>query len=82
MTKTQQALEQLKKNQSYLVLVEELKRLLSNVETLIFDERTEDSKLRQLIIKRNTIKNFIELPDDLINIESLKDVSNTDSSEN
>lgn len=81
MTKIQQALESLKKNQSYRVLVEELKSLQSNVEDLIFNENTPVERLEALRIKRNTIKNFIELPDDLINIEKLKDVSNADSNE-
>ena len=35
--------------------------------------------LKALIIKRNTIKNFIELPDDVINIEKLKDFNKIDS---
>ena len=81
MTKIQQALETLKTNQSYLVLVEELRRLQSSVETTIYDERTPKESLPLLIAKRNTIKNFIELPDDLINIEKLKYVSNADSNE-
>lgn len=81
MTKIAQALEVLKKNQSYQILVEELKRIQSNCEDLIYDEKTPIEQISSLRIKRNTIKNFIELPDDLINIETLKDVSATDSSE-
>lgn len=61
--------------------MEELKSLQSNVEDLIFNENTPVERLEALRIKRNTIKNFIELPDDLINIEKLKDVSNADSNE-
>lgn len=61
--------------------MEELKSLQNNVESLIFDENTPVERLEALRIKRNTIKNFIELPDDLINIEKLKDVSNTDTNE-
>lgn len=82
MSKISQALESLKKNQSYQVLVEELRRIQSNCEELIYDERTPVEQIAVLRIKRNTIKNFIELPDDLINIEILKDVSNDDTSEN
>ena len=82
MTKIQQALESLKTNQSYQVLVEELRRLQNSTENAIYGERTPKESLPLLIAKRNTIKNFIELPDDLINIEILKDVSNTDTSEN
>lgn len=79
MTKIQQALESLKMNQSYLVLVEELRRLQSSCEALIFDETIPIEKKEALILKRNTILKFIELPDDLINIETLKDISDTDS---
>ena len=81
MTKIQQALESLKVNQSYKILVEELKRIQNNCEELIYDERTPVEEIATLRIKRNTIKNFIELPDHLINLEILKDVSNTDTSE-
>lgn len=82
MTKIQQALESLKMNPSFQLLVEELKRIQSSIETTIYDERTPIEQISSLRVKRNTIKNFIELPDDLINIEKLKDVSNTDTSEN
>ena len=82
MSQISQALESLKKNQSYQVLVEELQRIQNSIDNAIFDESTPDDKRRNLVVKRNTIKNFIELPDDLINIEILKDVSNDDSSEN
>ena len=81
MTKVQQALESLKKNQSFKIVVEELERLKNSVERLIFDENTPEKDLKALIIKRNTIKNFIELPDDLITIEKINDVSNTDTNE-
>jgi hypothetical protein len=79
MSQIQQALEALKTNQNYQVLVNELKSLQSNVENLIFDESTDEKSLKALIIKRNTIKNFIELPDDVINIEKLKDFNKIDS---
>lgn len=69
-------------NPSFQLLVEELKRIQSSIETTIYDERTPIEQISSLRVKRNTIKNFIELPDDLINIEKLKDVSNTDTSEN
>lgn len=62
--------------------MEELQRIQNSIDNAIFDESTPDDKRRNLVVKRNTIKNFIELPDDLINIEILKDVSNDDSSEN
>lgn len=81
MTKIQQALESLKQNQSYGVLVEELKKIQNNCEELIYDERTPIEQIAILRIKRNTIKNFIELPEDLINIEKLKNISATDPSE-
>jgi hypothetical protein len=61
--------------------VEDLRRIQNSIDNAIFDENTPDDQRRNLVIKRNTIKNFIELPDDLINIEILKDVSNADSNE-
>lgn len=81
MTKIAQALESLKKNQSYQILVEELQRIKSNCETLIFDENIDLERKEALIIKRNTILKFIELPDDIILDENLKEASNTDPSE-
>jgi hypothetical protein len=62
--------------------VEDLQRVKNSIETVIFDEKTDDNHRKILIARRNTIQLFIELPDDLINIEKLKDVSNTDTSEN
>jgi hypothetical protein len=80
-TQIQQALENLKRNQSYNVVVDELKRIQNSVENAIFDETTPIEKVALLRVKRNTIKNFIELPDDLIRDEILKEVSNADSNE-
>lgn len=62
--------------------MEELQRIKSNCETLIFDENIELTKKEALIIKRNTILKFIDLPDDIILDENLKEASNTDTSEN
>ena len=67
------ALQNLRENNHYKILVEELERLNNNVESQIFDENIPHEKKLSLIIKRNTIKNFIELPDDLINDELLKE---------
>lgn len=81
MTKIQQALESLKMNQSYQILVEELKRIQSSLDKEIFTESTTDERRKDFVVRRNTIEKFIELPDDIINIERLKEVSATDSSE-
>jgi hypothetical protein len=62
--------------------VEDLQRIKSSLEKVIFDENTPDNHRKVLIARRNAIELFIELPDDIINIEKLKDVSNTDTSEN
>ena len=59
--------------------MEELERLNNNVESQIFDENIPHEKKLSLIIKRNTIKNFIELPDDLINDELLKEWNSADA---
>lgn len=61
--------------------MEDLQRVKTSIEKVIFDETTDDNHRKILIARRNTIQLFIELPDDLINIEKLKDVSNADSNE-
>lgn len=68
-------------NQSYQILVEELKRIQSSLDKEIFTESTTDERRKDFVVRRNTIEKFIELPDDIINIERLKEVSATDSSE-
>lgn len=37
------------------------------MEQEIFNENTNDERRKKLIVKRNTIQLFIELPEDLIN---------------
>lgn len=81
MTKIQQALEQLKVNPNYQVLVNELKSIQSSLDKNIRDESISDARRKDLVVRTNTIQMFIELPDDIINIEKLKEVSATDSSE-
>jgi hypothetical protein len=81
MTSIQQALEQLKVNPNYQVLVAELRSIQSSLDKNIRDESITDAKRKDLVVRTNTIQMFIELPDDIINIEKLKEASNTDSSE-
>ena len=59
-------MEALKLNSNYQVLINELNNLLKVVENTIYDENVDFNAKNSLIIKRNTIKNFIELPNDLI----------------
>ena len=67
------ALQNLKENNHYQILVKELERIKDNIEASIFDESITDIKRAQLVIKRNTIQNFIELPNDLIQEEMIKE---------
>jgi hypothetical protein len=67
------ALEQLKSNEYYKVLTNELERIKGNIELSIFNENISIDKKPALIAKRNTIQNFIELPDDLIQEETIKE---------
>ena len=50
-----------------------MERIKSNIETLIFDESVSMDRKIILIARRNAINNFIELPDDLINDEMIKE---------
>lgn len=61
-----EALQRLKRNKDYQYLCTHLISLQNITESKIFDENLEHKQKESLIIKRNTIKNFIELPDDLI----------------
>lgn len=55
------------------MLVKELESVRSSIESQVFDENVPFERKRELIIKRNSIKNFIELPDDLLEIEKVKE---------
>lgn len=68
-------------NPNYQVLVAELRSIQSSLDKNIRDESITDAKRKDLVVRTNTIQMFIELPDDIINIEKLKEASNTDSSE-
>ena len=61
-----ETLERLKRNNDYQYLCTHLNRIKDNIETYIFDETIDHNQKQSLIVKRNTIKNFIELTDDLI----------------
>lgn len=67
------SMEALKQNPQYQVLVKELESVRSSIESQVFDENVPFERKRELIIKRNSIKNFIELPDDLLEIEKVKE---------
>ena len=61
-----ETLERLKRNNDYQYLCTHLNRIKDNIETFIFSEDVKHEDKQSLIVKRNTIKNFIELTDDLI----------------
>lgn len=63
----------MKSNEYYKVLTNELERIKGNIELSIFNENISIDKKPALIAKRNTIQNFIELPDDLIQEETIKE---------
>lgn len=69
-------MEALKLNPQYQVLVSELESVRSSIESQVFDENIPFERKRELIIKRNAIKNFIELPDDLLEIEKVRESNN------
>lgn len=58
-------------NNDYQVLKEELGLLKNRLEINIFDENIDFESKKSMIVKRNAINNFIELPDDLIDAVSL-----------
>ena len=73
------ALSELRENPAYLIIAENLKNKRENYENLIFDESKYNdsskynsekkySQIDLMVIKRNLIKAFIELPDDLLNL--------------
>lgn len=61
-----ESLERLKLNSDYQYLCTHLQDMKEVTERMIYDESLEHRVKESLIIKRNTIKNFIELPEDLI----------------
>ena len=71
-TPIQTAVAHLRTNPHYQLLVKELENVKVNAETEIFDESTTDERRRQLVMKRNSIKAFIELPDDIVQDEEIK----------
>ena len=61
-----ESLQALKINNHYQYLCEKLKSIKKVIDDKIFDEETDNSERERLIYRSNTIKLFLELPDDLI----------------
>lgn len=67
------ALQNLKENQHYQIVVQELQKVKSSIEQTIFNEAVSHERKELLIGRRNTIQNFIDLPDDLIALEVINE---------
>lgn len=67
------ALQNLKENQHYQIIVQELEKVKSSIESAIFNENIDIAKKPMLVARRNTIQNFIDLPDDLIQQEMIEE---------
>ena len=61
-----QALENLKENHSYVLIAQELKWIVKDLDSCILNEQIPIKDKEVLIVKRNLIQLFIDLPDDLI----------------
>ena len=61
-----QALKNLKENPSYAIITEALKDVIETIDNQILDEGIPIGKKETMIIRRNLIRLFIDLPDDLI----------------
>ena len=61
-----QALKNLKENPSYAIITEYLKDVMEKIDSQILDEGIHIDRKETMIIRRNLIKLFIDLPDDLI----------------
>jgi hypothetical protein len=53
--------------------VQELEKVKSSIESAIFNENIDIAKKPMLVARRNTIQNFIDLPDDLIQQEIIQE---------
>lgn len=74
------ALENLKINKHYQYLIEQLKSIKATIDTDIYKEDIDNEYRLRLVSRSNTIKNFIELPDDIIAVEKLKITSEANES--
>ena len=61
-----ESLQRLKLNNDYQYLCTQIKDIIDMYDKFIFDENTSDLARNRFVIKRNTAKLFLELPDDLI----------------
>jgi len=62
----QESLERLKLNMDFQILCRELTRIREILEEQIHDEEKTDTEIRRMLLRSNTIKLFLELPDDLL----------------
>lgn len=76
------ALNELKNDKNYKILINELERVVNEIETtVIFNESTNESVRHDYVLRRNSLKSFIELSDDLIRrfeVENLNTVTDSE----
>ena len=68
-----ESLTRLRTNKDYLLVVKELKAIDKTINNLVYDENTSDSDRKMCVIKKNLIKNFLELPEDMFNAFKLSE---------
>ena len=61
-----ETLERLKRNNDYQYLCERLKTIKRTIDEQIFNEWVKHEDKKSLIVRSNSIKLFMELPEDLI----------------
>ena len=61
-----ETLERLKRNKDYQYLCERLKNIKSIIDNQVFNEWVNHEDKKWLIVRSNSIKLFLELPQDLI----------------
>jgi hypothetical protein len=54
-------------------VIQELQKVKNSIEAAIFNENIDIAKKPMLVARRNTIQNFIDLPDDLIQQEMIEE---------
>lgn len=61
-----ESLQRLKLNNDYQYLCTQLKDIETTIDSYIFDEAVDHNEKLKYIIRRNSIRLFIDLPNDLI----------------